>query len=110
MRPITTGLRVLGVVAASTIIALAAPHAAGAEDVKGGGSHGGGGSQGKPKPKPKPELPVAGVESWGFNDSGQLGDGTLITRPSAVTARVPDEVRDVEEAAGSAWRCCTTAR
>lgn len=98
MRPITTGLRALGAVAVTTMIALAAPHAAGAVDNKGGGNQGGGshggGSHGKPKPEP--EVPVAGVESWGFNDSGQLGDGTLITRPSAVSAAVPDEVRDVE--------------
>ncbi|WP_191837717.1 RCC1 domain-containing protein [Catellatospora chokoriensis] len=97
MRPITTGLRALGVVAVSTMIALAAPHAAGAVEGKGGGNHGGG-NHGKPKPPPKPTptVPVAGVESWGFNDSGQLGDGTLVTRPSAVSAAVPDEVRDVE--------------
>jgi alpha-tubulin suppressor-like RCC1 family protein len=95
MRPVTTGLRALGAVAVTTMMALGAPHAAWAEDVKGGGSHGGG-SHGTPKPKPKPQAPVAGVESWGFNDSGQLGDGTLITRPSAVSAAVPDEVLDVE--------------
>ncbi|MEV0456406.1 RCC1 domain-containing protein [Catellatospora methionotrophica] len=92
MRPVTTGLRALGVVAVSTMIALAAPHAAGAAGPQGGGSNGGGHG----KPKPAPQVPVAGVESWGFNDSGQLGDGTLVTRPSAVSAAVPDEVRDVE--------------
>lgn len=40
------------------------------------------------------------VYSWGNNDSGQLGDGTTVTRSAAVRVQTPLDVRFLQVAAG----------
>ncbi|MBV1852248.1 RCC1 domain-containing protein [Catellatospora tritici] len=85
---ITTALRGLGAVAVTTMLTLVAPAVAFAEDKDGG-------QGGKTK-----VVLAQGAEAWGVNRFGQLGNGSLEARPSAVTVAVPDGVRAV--AAGGA--------
>ena len=52
--------------------------------------------------------PVGEVECWGNNDSGQLGDGTLVSRahPAPVTGLGPDPILAV--GTGEAFTCALT--